>query len=302
MRVVFFLEEVLAEKLKKHKSIDEQIALLESRNLLIADKQFARDVLQNVNYYRLSGYLHNYKQEDSDKYIEGISFEQILQIYEFDTRLTRLLMFVLEDIEETLKTRLSYSLSSMFPNDPKIYLKKKIYRDEEEFKKFRKIFRTAKANNQGIPFIKHHNVKYNGQLPIWVAVEIFTMGNIDSMYSNLEGKYQKKIAATYNTGSMQLQNWIENLRYTRNHLAHYMRIYRYSFGRIPKSCSNHVTTAKYTGKIFDQIMIMKFMYSKPEEWNEYVLPELERLFESYKDVVELSGLGFPDDWKDHLKI
>jgi abortive infection bacteriophage resistance protein len=45
----------------------------------------------------------------------------MVSIYEFDTRLTRLLKFALEDIEEAFKTRFAYVLSSEFPNDPQIY-------------------------------------------------------------------------------------------------------------------------------------------------------------------------------------
>lgn len=41
-----------------------------------------------------------FKKPNSDSYVEGISFNTIVSIYEFDTRLTRLLMFALEDIEE----------------------------------------------------------------------------------------------------------------------------------------------------------------------------------------------------------
>ena len=46
------------KELKKHLSLTEQVALLESRGLVIADKQAAEELLYHVNYYRLSGYLH----------------------------------------------------------------------------------------------------------------------------------------------------------------------------------------------------------------------------------------------------
>lgn len=292
----------MAEKLKLHKSIDEQIQQLEDRHLVVEDKEYAKRVLSNVNYYCLSGYLHDFKKEDSEEYQEGISFNQIVRIYEFDTRLSSILMYILEDIEETLKTRVSYSLSSEYPQKPLIYLNKDIYRDEEEFKLFKKFFTVSKKNNKNLPFVKHHIDKYGGKLPIWVAVEILTMGNIDAMYSNLLGKYQKLIAKKYNTGSVQLENWIQNLRYTRNHVAHYMRLYRYSFGRIPKSCSNHPVNTKYNGKIFDQIVIMSFMYSKPEHWNSYILDEIEKLLKEYNDTVKLNDIGFPKDWKKQLTV
>ena len=291
----------MGRQLKKHLSIEGQIAKLKSRGLIIENEEYAKEVLNRISYYRLTGYLHDFRKPGEDAYIDGITFNTIVSIYEFDTRLTRLLMFALEDIEETFKTRFAYVLSSEFPNDPQIYTRKKIYRNEKELKKSRGMINKAKKNNQGLPFIKHHIDHYDGKLPIWVAVEIMTMGTMRALYENLQGTYQKKIAKKYNTSSVILKNWIENITYTRNHLAHYMRIYNYTFGRIPSSCKNHPTSVVYRGKIFDQIMVMKFLYSDEKEWNEYIIPELRSLLNSYNQVVTLEGLGFPCDWEAHLK-
>ena len=292
----------MTNKLKQHLSIADQVSLLESRGLLIEDREAAEAFLERVNYYRFSGYLHDFKINKSDNYRAGVSFNHIARIYEFDTKFTRLLLYVLEDIEETLKTRFSYTLSSTYPEKPLIYLDSSIYRSKESFNTFKRLFEMSKNNNSGLPFIKHHINKYGGNLPIWVAVEIMTMGNVHSLYDNLIRRLQKNIAKKYHTGSMQLANWIENLTYTRNHLAHYMRIYNYSFGRIPMACNNHPMNAIYKGKIFDQIAIMSFMYSDPKEWNSYVLPEIEKLLNAYSDVINLDGLGFSEKWNDDLMV
>ena len=42
--------------IKEYKTIDEQIALLRSRGLAIADEELAKDFLLRNNYYRISGY------------------------------------------------------------------------------------------------------------------------------------------------------------------------------------------------------------------------------------------------------
>lgn len=135
---------------------------------------------------------------------------------------------------------------------------------------------------------------------MWVAVEIFTMGNLSAMYKNLKSVYQKRLAHTYSTGSVQLESWIKNLTFTRNHLAHYMRVYDYNFGRTPVQCRRHHKYTAATGRIFDQIYIMSFMYSNPQEWNDYVLPEIDSLLREYQDVAELKCLGFPAEWRKIL--
>ncbi|MDY2737403.1 hypothetical protein [Intestinibacter sp.] len=62
--------------LKKPKTFDEQIELLESRGLLIEDKIKTKFILQNINYYRFTAYLINFKNED-DSYVEGTTFNEI---------------------------------------------------------------------------------------------------------------------------------------------------------------------------------------------------------------------------------
>ena len=287
----------MGENLKLHKSVTEQIEHLKARGVLIDDEREAEVFLSNVNYYRLSGYLYEFRKPGSSYYIDGTSLNRIIELYRFDCKFTRILMYILEDVEETLKARLSYTLSSLFPSDPLIYLDPSIYRDSSSLERFKVLFEKAKAEDSDLPFIKHHNEKYGGQLPIWVAVEIFTMGNIHKLYDNLKGKYQKAIAQTYNTGSMQLRSWIKNMTYTRNHIAHYMRVYGYNFGRVPMYCDNHPPFSQ-TSLIFNQILCAGFMFSDKNEWKAYVIPEIKRLFEEYQNSIEITDLGFPTDWEE----
>lgn len=290
------------KELKKHLSLTEQVSLLESRGLIITDKEEAEKLLYHVNYYRLSGYLHGFKQDDGIHYLPGTTLAQIKALYDFDRKLTRILMFALEDIEETLKTRLSYALTSAFPENPLIYLDSSIYRNHSDFLKFSSLFYHEFKNSRNLPFIKHHMQEYDGNLPMWVAVEILTMGNISAIYENLQTPYQKRLARSYQTGPAQLGSWIKNITYTRNHLAHYMRIYNFNFGRTPIQCKKHHKYKEASGKIFDQIYIMAFLYSTPTEWNNYVLSEIEALLEDYSEYVHLSALGFPPNWKELLNI
>lgn len=289
------------KNLKKHASFDEQISLLKSRGLTISDENQVKYILSCINYYRFSGYLFGFRDKHTGMYPCNLTFSQVKRIYDFDRRLTKTLLFALEDIEETLKTRLSYTITSSYPEDPLIYLNAAIYRNRNSFINFQSRFYTAVEKNKGLPFVKHHIEQYGGDLPMWVAVELFTMGNLHAVYDNLIGPLQKKIAKQYNTGPNQLRNWILNLMYTRNHLAHNMRIYDYDFARSPMQCKKHPFPCEKTNRIFDQVFIMCVMYSDHEEWTNYIIPELNALFEEYSDVIQLQNIGFPENWKDILK-
>lgn len=95
----------MGKKLKLHKSIQEQIAHLKARGLIIEDECDAEFFLSNVNYYRFSGYLFEFRKPGSSYYLENITFNRIVNLYRFDSKLNRILMYVLEDVEETLKAR-----------------------------------------------------------------------------------------------------------------------------------------------------------------------------------------------------
>ena len=290
------------KSLKTHASLDEQVALLNKRGLVIGDREQAKRMLSDVNYYRFSGYLFGFKDTGHDTYMSGTTIEKVKRIYDFDRKFTRILMYSLEDIEETLKTRLSYAVTSANPSDPLIYVKPTIYREYDPYLKFLHRFYSAVEHNKSLPFVKHHIKHYRSQLPMWVAVELFTMGNLHAVYDNLLAAYQKEIAKTYGTSPKYLSNWIKNLTYTRNHLAHYMRIYDFNFGRTPVQSRKHHVYKTTSNMIFDQIYIMSFMYSDPKDWNEYVLPEIEKLLNEYHEVIPLSTLGFPADWKTILNL
>ena len=99
-------------KLKTFKTTNEQICLLKSRGLIIDNEDEAYSTLERINYYRFTGYLHTYKKDNNNKYLKGVSFEKISKIYEFDVKLTRLLLYVLKEIEELLNEYYELSTSN----------------------------------------------------------------------------------------------------------------------------------------------------------------------------------------------
>lgn len=208
-------------------------------------------------------------------------------------------MFALESIEETLKARLAYLVTESFPDDPLIYLSMDIYRDQNDFEKFKRLFSNAVRNNGELPFVKHHHDKYGGNLPMWVAVELFTMGNIHAVYDNFQTPYRKAIAKSFDLNEKILSSWIKNLTYTRNHLAHYMRIYNFNFGRTPKKKKGQ-PESPVPNMIFDQIQVMAYMYADRDEWDNYILAEMQSIIDKYGAYVSLSSIGFSENWSEML--
>lgn len=46
--------------------------------------------------------------------------------------------------------------------------------------------------------MKHHIQKYRSQFPIWVAVNLFTLGNLKYLYKNIPIRDRKNISREFN--------------------------------------------------------------------------------------------------------
>ena len=97
---------------KEFKSIDEQIAILQSRGLTINDLKYAKEFLYKNNYYRVSGYSLTLRKHDV--FSETAEFQNIIDIYEFDHELRHILLKYIELIEVTIKSIYAYEFSKKY--------------------------------------------------------------------------------------------------------------------------------------------------------------------------------------------
>ncbi len=278
----------------------QQLALMEKRGLAISDRDLALAILQNVNYYVLSGYLHGFKQADGS-YQKGLTFEQIYMLYKFDCRLKSTLLYAMENIEQALKAKTAYALAIQYPDNPCVYESCILFKNADDHKQFMKSFRWNVKNNASVPFVHHHIQKYGGHFPIWVAVELFTLGNIQYLYKNLPGKVRKMISREFDESPIVLDSWIENLRRTRNILAHDMRLYDMSFRFTPMLSERHHKYRVVTNRIFDQIYLLKLLYRDEEEW-EIIVSDIQKILHAYSGHITLHAIGFPDNWEQILRL
>ena len=292
------------EYFKKPLTYDEQLERLKESGIIIKDKNKAKEILSNINYYILTGYIYQYKNSD-DKYTNGLTFDKMYRIYLFDKKFRNLLWCVIEIIEISLKTKIAYESAHKLGAFG--YLEKSNFKNQEEFDILVKKLKKQLKMNNNLEFVKHHYEKYDGKFPIWVGINVFTMGMLYNYYKNIaeniiEKSIKKTVASEYNTGSMQLCSWIENILYIRNMLAHHMRIYNVRFQKVPAKCKkNHKENYSKTKRIFDTVHIMKFMILDKDIWNNNIIMNMSALFEEYSDIIDISLLGFPKEWEKILR-
>ncbi len=89
---------------KDFKTIDEQLEILRSRGLSITDDAKAKDFLLHNNYYRISGYSLTLRKNDI--FSKTASFQNIVDIYNFDHELTWILVINMTRIQVLLHSPL----------------------------------------------------------------------------------------------------------------------------------------------------------------------------------------------------
>ena len=282
---------------KKPTTYREQIAILESRGLIIRDKEEAERILQRINYYRFTAYALSFKS--NDKFYDNTTFEKIYSLYEFDKRLRTLIMDMLENIEIAFRTHIAYTHSHKYGGLG--------YRESANFARkdfhmlmIRDMEKEVRRSKE--VFIDHNCTAYK-DLAFWIVVETLRFGTLSKLYRNLKPEDRKHIANTYYPGIpySYIQGWLQVLTALRNVCAHYSRLYNRDFNNIPKL---HEKDDKYIPddkKLFASIYIMKRFNPERKTWESFLL-NLQALILQYEDAVKLDLIGFPEDWERILYL
>lgn len=280
---------------KKPLNIDEQIELLKSRGCVIEDEKIAKDVLLDINYYRLSSYFLPFKESD-DKYLDGTSFNKVYRNYLFDRKLRNMLSFIIEHIEIAIKTRIAYYHSLKY--GPLGYLDSNNYNNKFDETILQTNLKKYLKRNEKNPIIIHHLNKYEGKFPLWVIIEFFDFSDTSKMYSQLDTQLQKEIAKSFHTNYKCLSSWLYCLTNLRNCCAHYARIYNTFMVSTPATPKKF--DFKFGKSLFSYLLVIKELLNHTKDWQNFVI-DLEALIENYKEDIELSRLGFLNNWRDLLK-
>lgn len=294
-------------KLKDPKTFEEQLKILEDRNMNIEDYENAVNVLKTTNYYRLTAYALNFKKDDN--YDNKISFNEMYKLYRFDKRLRHLILEILESIEITLRTYMAYNLSIKYGakahENPNLFKDINLYNGYDDIygkhhKGLIEEIKTEIHNNCKEPFVKHHLKKYKGNFPIWVIVEIFSFGMLSRTYANLNTAEQKEISKNcFNVNNQLLESWLNNLAYIRNICAHYGRLYNKTLAITPMLHSKYNKDNINLNRLFISVLSIKELTKHTSEWGTFKT-NIEALIEEYIDVIDLKLIGFPPNWMELL--
>lgn len=291
---------------KVPKSINVQLSLLENeRKLTIKDPVRAKKYLQNIGYFRLSGYMFHLQVKDgSHLFREGTDFNQIIRHYKFDQQLRTLFLTYLERIEVKLRASLTneFSINHGFFWYQNVDLYANPQTCDITCMEIKQNFENAKER-----FLKSYKLKYINEdyPPSNMALETLTFGKLVKLYKGLKNDSEKMaIAQSFDLPSTILTSWLIYLNNVRNVCAHFGRLWnrrltadqpvipsrkKYKFnGELPR---NFNTSAFGMISLINRLLIS---FNPRNRFLEKVLA----LIEEFSDVIDVKFMGFTENWKE----
>ncbi|MBW3093439.1 Abi family protein, partial [Bifidobacterium sp. 82T10] len=283
----------------------EQVRRLRDRGLIISDESKAVKLLSDTNYYRLRGYWITLEQDG--RFLPGTMLDDIRETYLLDRELRLWLWAAIGPVEIKARTAFAYHLGTacgpLAHKTPGLFENNAAYaRSMRGYAK-----EMARAERDGVPCVVHNLRKY-GDLPIWAAVEIMSMGTVSQLYGNLSDHaaypdgltVNKAIAQDFGVKQFLLKSWLRHLTYIRNLCGHHSRIYN-------RTMTTRATLLKMDSrhdgaKAWPTIITLMRLYQRlwPEQWHDLACG-LARLIDSHP-TVPLEPMGFPADWRFILGV
>lgn len=109
---------------KEFYTYQQQLDKLEKeKDLLTQDRVYAENKLKEISYYSLiGGYKQPFKHLPSGKYLRGVTFEEIVNLYYFDEEMRSLFLKYILHVEREIKSLPSYHFCEKYGNNQIQYL------------------------------------------------------------------------------------------------------------------------------------------------------------------------------------
>lgn len=301
MGVFYVNGEIEQRELKAPTTYEQQIQKFKDREMEIESESEAIIILKRIHYYRFTAYALTFKQDTSDKYIEGTTFNKVYKHYLFDAALRNHFMEIVEYIEIAVRSQISYKLAHNYGAIG--YMDASNFANPIFHQRFIEDLQKSIQKQRREVFIVHHRENYQDRYPVWAAFEVSTISMMSSLYKNLKISDKKAIAREYypsrHVSYKELDNWFHVLTVFRNRCAHYSRLFNYRIPITIRYTRNDESLKLDKAFLFGAILNSKYLIGDRLMWTSWVTG-LSSLIEAYPEV-DISLLGFPNNWENLLR-
>lgn len=306
---------------KKFKTLQEQVDILESKGLLIENRDECIDILLRENYFFINGYRHLLMKSPQDRnFVVGSTFRELYSIFLFDRYLRNIIFKNLLIVENNMKSIISYQLSKKYGYREKDYLNAKNFTNDPDKSRrvkdlINKMKRQIRVNGQQHTATMHYITNY-GYIPLWVLVKLLSFGVISDLFTVLKPEDKVGIADIYDVEVSQLEDFLPILANYRNLCAHEDILYDH---RTDKSIDNNIYHEKLGilkmddeyiyGKndIFAVVIILKYLLTDAEfrlmmREIDYEIGKLSGVIKSIPLAKILDRIGFPENYMELVNM
>ncbi len=306
---------------KVFKSLDEQVAILQNKGLIIDDIDYAKHVLLRENYFFLMGYRHLFlDKKDSKSFKSGTTFRELYSLFSFDRQLRNIIFKNILIIENNAKSIFSYVLSSKYGYKEVNYFKPSNYNQSPEKVRqvndlLKKMKRQIRVNGGQHEATKHYIRNY-GYIPLWVVVKVLSFGITSELYTIMKTQDQKDIAKEFNVEPENLLCFLPLLSNYRNLCAHEDIMFEHKTQKgIPNNFYHiqlnipMINDEYIYGKndLFSIVLIFKYLLSEADfhlfmREVTYEISNLEGRLKVIPIEVVLDRMGFPKNYEVLLEL
>jgi len=296
---------------KSPKTTEELIALLKTKDIQCSDEIKSTKRLQNISYYKLSGYK---KAIDSPK-----TLEEIIHSYELDMDLRVAVLGLLAYYEIALKNSFVQISLNIEESDISPYPKSHFYLSKTLFKtipfsdNLDRLTKDIKNNYPKLAFIDFYKKKYDSPElpPIWMIIELMSFGDICKWITSINHrKYINIIPNKFGFKNItEFNNVVITCTTLRNMCAHHARLYnnniygtRIPLDGVPDKLKNILKDKGLHKKLWNVIVLVIYSLNNINHKREtdYFIDTFKFIFSEYGNNKHQS-YAFPNNWYDQLK-
>jgi len=237
--------------LKTHKSLSEQLEILQSRGLDCGLPNEGKQILHDFSYYTLSAYWYPFRrlleanqtretqwQYRASNFLQGAKLSDAAEIAMFDRKLRQVLFEGLAQLELMLRFQLTYVLGarSPFAHVTREHLNERACgalpprklrgKFEDSLDHWLDVYDQQIDRSKSEDFINHFLTKYDSEVPIWMAVEVLDFGSLGRLFNLLKSADQSIISKRFGVSNGHMFHGIlYGLGILRNHVAHHNRVW-----------------------------------------------------------------------------
>jgi abortive infection bacteriophage resistance protein len=285
--------------------VADQINRLIGHGMTIADRALAEHCLQHISYYRLSAYWLPFefpKGQAGPRFRPGTTFENVLELYEFDRKLRLLVLDAIERIEVAVRGSWAYQLAML--GGAFGYVDAAHYADPQKFadncaKLDREVTRSKDT------FIRHYKATYSGPIrpPVWMAAQLLSFGLLSQWYKALkEPRVRQSVANPFAIDERIFVTFVHQLAIVRNICAHHGRLWNRQLDvgyTLPRSQPLELAATvnrNLPKRLYNTLAMLQHLLTRAEPGNDWGA-RLKVLMATLP-AGRSQEMGFPPDWLD----